>query len=246
MMSPGAVQQAVILAAGNGDRFHRGSPHSKLLTLVGGIPLLTRTLTAAYAAGITRAHLVLGYDADAVRRLAVQSAPGGLMLEFHLNSSWHRENGLSVLAARRALDRQPFALMMGDHIFDPAVLRRLMRAHSERGEVRLGIDRQPCDAATAAEATKVRIEGDRIRAIGKVLDPYDALDTGLFVCDPCIFAALEASCAAGDSTLSGGIRRLAAAGRVRGVDIGTARWCDIDTMADLRMAEQLIGASPGR
>jgi choline kinase len=237
------VHDAIVLAAGNGDRFHNESARSKLLTPVVGVPLLIHTLQSAQKAGITDAHIVLGYDADAVRTLATSRAPDGLHLHFHLNRDWHQENGVSVLAARRSFDGaddQPFALMMGDHLFEPRVLERLLNVGRARGEALLGIDRRTDDPEITFEATKVRLRGDRIVAIGKSLDAYDALDTGLFVCDPTLFAALEESCATGDSTLSGGVRRLAAQGLVRGVDIGDARWCDIDTVADLTLAEELL------
>ncbi len=92
----------------------------------------------------------------------------------------------------------------------------------------------------AAEATKVTLEGDRITAIGKDLLVYDALDTGLFVCATPLFDALDEACAAGDTTLSGGIRRLAARGLMRARDIGDASWYDIDTIADLESAEALL------
>jgi choline kinase len=88
------------------------------------------------------------------------------------------------------------------------------------------------------------LDGDRVTAIGKTVEPFDALDTGLFVCQASVFEALDAACEDGDSTLSGGIRRLAARGLVRAVDIGAARWCDIDTVADLALAEQLLGSAP--
>src|SRR4051812_10744539 len=94
------VAQAIILAAGNGDRFRNGSSHSKLLTSVAGTPLLVRTLTTAWQAGITDAHVVVGYDADRVRRMARAGAPAGMNLHFPFNREWHQENGLSVLAAR--------------------------------------------------------------------------------------------------------------------------------------------------
>jgi choline kinase len=234
------VHEAIVLAAGNGDRFHGESTRSKLLTPVGGVPLLVRTLRSAWKAGITDAHVVLGYDADSVRTLAMSGAPDGLHLHFHLNRNWRQENGLSVLAARRCFDEQPFALIMGDHIFEPRVLERLLNVRRAPGEALLGIDRHTSDPEIAFEATKVMLRGDRVVAIGKSLDEYDALDTGLFVCDWMLFAALEDSCTTGDSTLSGGIRRLAARGLVRGVDIGNARWCDIDTVADLTLAEELL------
>ena len=69
---------------------------------------------------------------------------------------------------------------------------------------------------------------------------YDALDTGLFVCAPSLFEALESALADGDTTLSGGIRVLAARGLMRAFDIGDATWCDIDTIEDLHSAESLF------
>ena len=67
----------------------------------------------------------------------------------------------------------------------------------------------------------------------------------MFVCAPALFDALAAAQAAGDTTLSGGIRRLAARGLVHGFDIGDAQWCDIDTLSDLAAAESaLAGGIP--
>jgi choline kinase len=237
------VRHAVVLAAGNGDRFRNGSTHSKLITPVAGTPLLIRTLNTAASAGITDLHLILGYDADRVRALAASEAPDGVRLHFHVNHDWHQENGLSVLAAREPLAGQAFALLMGDHIFDAHALRQLAELHRDPGDTLLGVDPRPALPEVVAEATRVRLDGDRVMAIGKDLDPYNALDTGLFVCSSSVFEALERSCAEGDTTLSGGIRRLAASGRVRGIDIGVSRWCDIDTVDDLAAAEELVGAA---
>jgi 1L-myo-inositol 1-phosphate cytidylyltransferase len=237
--STSGVCEAIVLAAGNGDRFRQSSPRSKLLTPIAGTPLLSRTLESAYHAGITTVHLVVGYDAERVTGLAASAAPPGLRVHPHLNRDWRRENGVSVLAARACLRDRPFALLMGDHLFDAQALRRLLEAPRRAGETLLCVDGRPVPFEIAQEATRVRMSGNRITAIGKDVQPYDALDTGLFVCDPSVFAALQASCRDGDTTLSGGIRRLTAAGRVAGVDIGDARWCDVDTVDDVRQAEQV-------
>jgi choline kinase len=244
------VHRAIILAAGNGDRFRNGSSHSKLLTTIAGIPLLIRTLTSARRAGITQVHIVLGYDADAVRCLALSEAPSGLVLRFHINQDWHLENGRSVLAARALMHEpsanEPFALMMGDHVFEADALRVLLRSPLKPDEAFVGIDRFTTDPQIVSEATKVRMHHGRITAIGKDLDPFDALDTGLFVCQSSIFDALDASCLAGDSTLSGGVRRLAARGLVRGIEIGSSRWFDIDTKNDLAMAEEMLALASAK
>jgi 1L-myo-inositol 1-phosphate cytidylyltransferase len=102
------------------------------------------------------------------------------------------------------------------------------------------VDARPTTPELAAEATKVRLNGARIVAIGKKLSTYDAIDTGLFICAPVLFPALEASRKEGDTTLSGGIRHLAARGLMRGVEIDGATWHDIDTMSDLETAASLL------
>ncbi len=236
------VRDALILAAGNGDRFLNGTKHSKLLQPVLGEPLIVRTLKTARDAGITRVEVVVGYEAGAVRDMVERHAPAGVAAHFTFNPEWQLENGVSVLAARGRLGDRRFALLMGDHLFEAPVLARLLDMPASGRESMLAVDSRSVGSEAAFEATKVRLDGhSRILAIGKDLTQYDALDTGVFVCAPAIFAALEASCAEGDTTLSGGIRRLAASGLMRAVDIGGAAWCDIDTLADLRTAEIMLG-----
>jgi choline kinase len=233
------IKDALILAAGNGDRFHDGLRQAKLLQPILGDPIIIRTLTTARDAGIRRAEIVLGYQADSLRAVIEAAAPPDLAVHFCFNPEWHLENGVSVLAARdRFTDR--FALLMGDHLFEAPVLARLLAHPARHGECLLAVDSRPAAPEVAAEATKVRIDADRIIAIGKDLAAYDALDTGMFVCAPSLFAAIDASRAAGDTTLSGGIRRLAARRLMRAVDIGDADWYDIDTMDDLHHAESLL------
>ena len=236
------VSKAVILAAGNGDRFHTPSHDSKLLQPLLGQPILLRTLDAAYDAGIRAATVVLGYQAERVRALAEAGTPRGLTLDFVVNPEWHLENGVSALAARPSVGGERFALLMGDHLFEPPVLRRMLRLEVGRDESLLAIDASPASPERADEATKVRRRGSRIVAIGKDLESFDALDTGLFVFAPVLFDALEESRALGDTTLSGGVRLLAARGLMRGVEIGDASWCDIDTLSDLAAAASALGA----
>lgn len=235
--APPGVTHAVVLAAGDGDRFRGPGVTQKLLHPVLGRPLLLRTLEAARDAGIARVTVVLGYEAERVRALVDAHVTEDLAISYVVNDQWRLENGLSVLAAREAAAGEPIVLLMGDHLFEPAVLRRLRAVALEPGESILGIDTRPADPAVAAEATKVRLDGTRIVAIGKALTEYDALDTGMFVCAPALFDALEEARAAGDTTLTGGIRVLAERGAMRAFDIGDAGWCDIDTLGDLHAAE---------
>ena len=241
---PRPVRRAVVLAAGNGDRFKNPAHDSKLLQPLLGRPILLRTIEAAHEAGVEHVTIVLGYQADRVRALAERAASAHLSLSFVVNPRWTLENGVSALAAREAVGGDRFALLMGDHVFDPDVLARMLRLRLAAGESVLAIDASDdIPPSVADEATKVRRAGSRIVAIGKDLRDYDAIDTGVFVCAPALFGALEEAQAAGDTTLSGGIRRLAARGLMRGFDIGGAQWCDIDTVSDLAAAESALAGT---
>lgn len=236
------VRDAVILAAGNGDRFKDAQHHSKLLHPVLGQPLIQRTLETAAAAGISTFIVVLGYEADRVRAAIEAHSVPGITIRFVHNPDWRLENGVSALRARELCDGHRFALLMGDHVFEPSVLRRLTRVAVEGADCLLAIDDSSRDPAVAAEATKVRLDGDRIVQIGKHLDSWHALDTGLFVFTPALFDALDEARRGGETTLSAGVQRLAARRAMRGIRIGEAGWCDVDTLDDLRTAESLVAA----
>jgi choline kinase len=220
------VRDAVVLAAGNGDRFKNGARQSKLLEPVLGRPLILRTLDTAAQAGISSFHIVVGYQADKLRAVIERDVPRGTAVHFTYNPDWHLENGVSVLAVRERLRHRRFALLMGDHLFEPSVLARLLQMTLREDESVLAIDGRPAPA------------------IGKALGTYDALDTGLFVCAPELFDALDIARRRGDTTLSGGIRELSARGLMRGADVGGASWYDIDTLADLATAETLLASEP--
>ena len=244
-MTADPVRRAIILAAGNGDRFRTATPDSKLLQPLLGRPILLRTLEAASEAGVQAVTIVLGYQAERIRARVERGAPEGLTVDFAFNPEWQLENGISAMAARPLVGDERFAVLMGDHVFEPEVLRRMLRLRVGKNDSLLAIDARPATPEQAAEATKVRRHGSRIVAIGKDLADYDALDTGVFVCAPVLFEALAVARAGGDTTLSGGIRHLAGRGLMHGVDIGDAAWCDIDTVSDLAAAELALGAVEG-
>lgn len=200
----------------------------------------------AAAAGLTRLNIVLGYEAERVREVIERHSIPGVSLHFTCNPDWNLENGVSAFKARGLCGDGRFALLMGDHLFEPSVLQRLLALRVEPYDSVLGIDTTTVHPAIASEATKVRLAGDRIVAIGKHLTTWDALDTGLFLFTPALFDALAAALHAGETTLSAGVQRLASWGLMRAADIGTASWCDIDTLEDARAAESMFGVPESR
>ena len=121
--------------------------------------------------------VIVGYQAGAVERPAAAATPPGVTLRFHRNDRWHEENGISALVARPHIGGERFALLMGDHIFHWRVLQHLVGRPVHGNESLLAIDRSTTSSVQVAEATKVRLHGDRITAIGKDLNPFDAIDT---------------------------------------------------------------------
>jgi choline kinase len=240
------VRDAVVLAAGNGDRFKSSHHPSKLLHPVLGQPLVLRTLETAAGAGIPILNVVLGFEADRVRAAIERYKIPGLTLRFTYNPDWHLENGVSTLTARELCAGRRFALLMGDHLFESSVLQRLAGTPAGPGESLLAVDARAADPAVADEATKVLLDGDRIIAIGKQLEEWNALDTGLFVFTPELFEALDDAVRNGETTLTAGVQRLAARGLMRGVSIGASSWCDVDTVADVDAAESLFGTVAAR
>jgi choline kinase len=244
------TRSAVVIAAGAGRRLRATSGDDEVvkpLTHLLGIPLIVRTLLTLRDQGVESAVVVTGYEAAEVRSLLegeTRLAP--LSLRFAHNPDWRKRNGLSVLAARAAVDGAAFVLSMADHLYAADLVRTLQRASRARRELLLGVDRRVGAVPDAEDATWVRLDAaGRILDIGKRIRVYNAVDTGVFVADGSLFEALEAESRArgGDCALADGVRRLACEGLARGIDIGDAWWHDVDTRADLIRAEQRLRTS---
>ena len=236
------IREALVLAAGRGGRLvPDGVGRPKPLVEVAGVPILSHVLARVEAAGLEEAFVVLGHRAPEIERYYEQAPFRHLRVHWLRGADPDRSNGMSVLHARTFLPR-PFLLLMGDHLVDVAVLRRLAGVALEPEGAVLCIDRHLGRIYDVEEATKVKLEGERITAVGKNLTDYDAVDTGVFACSPALFAALEASVRNGDCSLSDGIQVLAQRRVMRALEMGETEWADIDTPEALRHAETLIEA----
>lgn len=229
---------AVILAAGRGERLQGGiGGGSKPLTPLLGITLLERALLACQAAKVTDCYIVVGHQRERLTSyIAARSRRYRMRLHTVPNPHWELGNGTS--AARVAPYLQtPFLLLMCDHVFDTTILASLIAAGQDTEASLLAVDERIDQVFDLDDATKVQLDDGNITAIGKDLQQYNAIDTGLFFCRPSLFAALEHANTAGDTSLSGGIRQLIAAGTMRAMPIGDRFWMDIDTAACLAKAE---------
>jgi len=84
----------------------------------------------------------------------------------------------------------------------------------------------------------------KIRDIGKDLTDFNGIDTGVFLCTPGIFAALERSTEEnGEPTLSGVVKTLVGDACARAVDISGHFWIDVADPSAFKRAENALMAT---
>ena len=237
-----SVSEAVILMAGEGSRL-RGADKTFLKPFVGvlGRPLISYTIDAITRAGIKAVHFVVGYESERMITQAKQLVPAGLSASFIENRDWRKQNGISVLAAAGHVGA-PFLLTMSDHLFDHAIVDRLLD-NFDPGLLNIAVDRKLDSIFDLRDAMKVQIRGNRVTGIGKDLLEFDAIDTGLFVCSSEIFDYLErakSDNSENDCSLADAVRLMAGDEKVRAIDIGESWWQDVDTAPMLDHAEKQI------
>ena len=228
---------AVILAAGLGTRLSIISGFlPKPLVPFEGIPLLEHVMSRAKHAGIERFVIVTGHQGHMVRRWFAHSPLRHTPVAWVENPEYHKKNGISLLQARSAVNG-PFLLLMSDHIFEPDTAASLLQQPLAQNEAVLAVDRKLDSIFDMADATKVVSTGGHVTRIGKNLPHYDAVDTGMFLCTPAVFDALDAVTEDGNCSLSDGMQYMASKRRLRAYDIEDAVWQDIDTPEMLDFAQ---------
>jgi len=231
-----------VLAAGLGTRLAKADSSATLkpLTEVGGVPLILRTLRSLEIAGCTSIVIVLGHCADELRRDVVAGHRGEARLTFATNERYELANGVSVLCAREHVG-EVFVLTMADHVLGDKLMV-LARDHTPpAGGASLLVDYKLDTIFDMDDATKVLAQDGKIVDIGKQIEVFNCVDTGVFVCTPGLMDALaEVLARRGDASLSEGIAALARAGRMSAVDIGDGFWQDVDTPEMLAHAEAVL------
>ena len=245
-----AVSEAVILMAGEGSRLRpgyggqarlRGSDKTflKPFVLVLGRPLVSHTLETLMCAKIKTIHFVVGYESERMIAQVKQLIPSGVNASFIENRDWRKQNGISLLAVAGHVGR-PFLLTMSDHLFDDAMVGRLLD-NFDAALLNIAVDRKRDSIFDLPDAMKVQTRGNRVTGIGKDLREFDAVDTGLFVCPLEIFDYLErakSDNSENDCSLADAVRLMAGDDKVCAIDIGQSWWQDVDTRRMLEHAEE--------
>jgi choline kinase len=173
-------RRAIILAAGQGKRLlPLTESRPKCLLPLAGRSLLAWQLLRLEAAGVEEAVVVTGFRADAVETEIARLPLERLAVRTVFNPFYSvADNLASCWIVRREFDRDVL-LVNGDTLFGPGVAERLMAAPA--AEITVTVDRK---TAYDADDMKVLTEEDRLLAIGKTIEAYDAESIGFLRFSP--------------------------------------------------------------
>ena len=212
---------------------------SKLLMPLLGLTLLERAILTAREGGIEECLIVTGPQGEKLEEAIGSGERYRVTIKFIPDRERQKGNGVSLLAARKALGEKPFLLIMADVLFDVRILQRL-RYEWSGSESLLCIDRNIQGPSDLHRTIKVRLSGKEVLDIGNDLQEYQALACGIFLLSPSIFGALEEGEQGGDSPLLEAIQRLAKQGVLGYCDMTGEFWHSLESPEQFKMAEKKL------
>jgi 1L-myo-inositol 1-phosphate cytidylyltransferase len=243
MIHKAIERPGIILAAGLGERLAITSSQSdgiKPLTEVAGLRLLMRTIDSLEFAGCSPIIIVLGWQAQTIENYITDNYCGPTPIVTVINGNYRLQNGISVLCAGKYIHKE-YILTMADHVLDKRIMWLAARHIPRSGCATLCVDYKLDTIFDMQDATKVMARDEKIVKIGKQLNDYNCVDTGVFIGTPGLFDALQTLYDRyGDASLSEGVQVLASEGKMDTLDIGNAFWQDVDTPEMLAHAQRLL------
>jgi L-glutamine-phosphate cytidylyltransferase len=157
--------KAIILAAGKGTRLNGVELKPKCLFEVAGRTLLDRQISAITEARISEIVIVLGFEAERIRRLC------GDNVSFVINSRFEETSSLYSLWLAREHLLDGFVVLNCDVLFHPQLLTKLLTAPFADA---LLVDFVDEHSRLGEEEMKVKVSDGRVVDIRKDLDPTEA------------------------------------------------------------------------
>jgi len=155
--------KAIILAAGKGTRLNGVDLKPKCLFEVGGRTLLDRQVSALAEAEINEVVLVLGFEAERIRRHCRPTT------SFVINSRFEETSSLYSLWLAREHLLNGFIVLNCDVLFHPQLLTKLISSPFDDALLVDVANRQ-----LGEEEMKVRISDGLVVDIRKDMDPAEA------------------------------------------------------------------------
>ena len=159
--------RGIILAAGKGSRLNGTAGESpKCLVKAGGLTLVDRQIRALRNAGIDDIAVVVGCQADQVRRACGQG------ITYVENSKYAQTNSMYSLWMARPLLFEGFVVLNCDVLFHPVLLNDLLTSRHENAL--LLAYREADQPPFGDEEMKVQVRCGRVREMSKQMDSEDA------------------------------------------------------------------------
>ncbi len=161
--------RAIILAAGMGSRLEKITEKvPKALVNVGGKPLLAHSIATLISEGITDFVIVTGHKSYKIKEY-VEVNFEEINVEYIHNNRYDETNNIySLYLAVRQISA-PFYILNSDILFHPDIFSSI---HStDKKNLTISVDFRE---NLGKEEMKVKVEGDRVIAISKKLDPSDS------------------------------------------------------------------------
>ena len=233
--------KGVIIAAGTGTRLKdltRDLP--KPLINVTGKPLIEYTIEAFMEAGFKKLGIVIGHRGRLLQRHLGDGRRYNIRIEYLTNDNYWRGNATSIFACQSFIEQEPFIVSVADHMISSEILQLLLE--SDRGYHTLCVDRQTRIFLQISDATKVWVnESGFVERIGKKLQRYNAIDTGVFLFRPGFFEYISAYPHEDHCSITRIVMHMIASGDpLSTCDVSGSFWFDVDTLDDLRFARAVM------
>jgi len=236
----------VILAAGTASRLRPLTDSiPKCLLHIGSRSILERTIRAVFHAGLIHFTVVVGFQDWMVKNFLKRNFPS-LNFTFVVNNQFDTtNNAFSLLLAREEIEGHELLLLDGDIVFDDELIPLLIKSpHQSCVAVRT-------NGSVGKEEVKVQVNGKKeIVRIGKEIAIASAFGESVGIekfsrSDTTkLFSTLEKRItkenrvnefyeASFQEMIDGG-------SHIHAVDVGSYRSIEIDTVEDLRTAENLF------
>lgn len=237
------IIEGVVLAAGYGTRLReitKGRP--KQLINIHGLPLIMYPIMNLVKIGVDKIYIVVNKENRDYIHDIVGSAEKLVDIELVENDQPERENGYSFILGIEAAKTDSIILLMSDHIHVIDILHRLIDLYlNKKPYIVVGGDSKPT-YINVDEATKVYVENNIVRNIGKNLEKWTHIDIGVFIVNKgkIIRYLRRLKDTVRKITISQIVLGLTRTNKVVIGDIKGRPWTEIDTPEDLK--EVLYGS----
>ena len=236
------IDTAVILAAGKGERISNTDEFvAKPLIKIFDVSLIERSIkNLINNLNIKKIYIVTGFNHNEINNHLVK-----LQNKFSLNieavfaKDWEKGNGASFLAILDKIKHEQFYLLMVDHLFNEEFYKTILK-YKINNKSCLIISRTLSSLNNFNDATKVKVDGDKISDIGKSIKDSNAFDTGFFILNSSEFNNVSKLSVRKKLSLTEVIQELVQQKKLYFIEVSEDSWFDIDTNQDLLKAKNYL------